>query len=226
MYPEDDERADQQEHGDHPWQPALGVVEPVAAGIEGVVELPHRIVEERLGPCRARIDRQERRVDVVHGRPGTRTVVAVLHARPLLVDDDPDVRTDGAANRVTLCLRERFAVPHDRCESVRLAAHAALRVAVVLVRDHDDEGEQQAEERRHDAEHLRRNLGVEPLATDGTSLRTSQTSARTRPTIATTTAVRRSHIGTASTVPRSTRATVLGLRPGRDDGPGYGRSVL
>ena len=72
-----------------------------------------------------------------------------------------------AANLVTLCLRERLAVPHDRCESVRLSAHSALRVAVVLVRDHDDEGEQQAEERRDDAEHLRRNLGVEPLGDRG-----------------------------------------------------------
>ena len=90
-----------------------------------------------------------------------------MHARPLVVDDGPHVRADGAAHPISVGRRERAAVAHDRRQSIRFVAHVALGVAVVLVGDHDDEREQQAEQRRDDAEHLRGDLRVEPLADGG-----------------------------------------------------------
>ena len=91
-------------------------------------------------------------------------VLALAHARPLLVDHGPHVHTDRGPDVVTLRLRKRPAVPDDGGQCVRLVAHVALRVGEVLVRDHDHEREQQAEQRRDDAEHLRRDLRVEALA--------------------------------------------------------------
>jgi hypothetical protein len=87
-----------------------------------------------------------------------------VHPRPLIVDDGADIRTDRVVDAITVGLAEGAAVSHDRPESIRLVADVALRVAVVLVGDHDDEGEQQPEQRGDDAEHLRGDLGVEPLA--------------------------------------------------------------
>jgi hypothetical protein len=58
-----------------------------------------------------------------------------MHPRPLLVDHGPDVRTDGTAHALAVRLRKCSAVPHDRREGIRLAAHPALSVAVVLVGD-------------------------------------------------------------------------------------------
>jgi hypothetical protein len=51
-------------------------------------------------------------------------------------------------------LSEGVTVPHDRRKRVRLAADVALRVAVVLVRDHYDEREEQPEQRGDDAQEL------------------------------------------------------------------------
>ena len=90
-----------------------------------------------------------------------------MHPRPLVVDDRAHIRTDRGADAIPVGRREGIAVSHDRREGVGLVADVGLRVAVVLVSDHDDEGEQQAEQRGDDAEHLRGDLGVESFARQG-----------------------------------------------------------
>jgi hypothetical protein len=164
---DDHEGPDEEQRADDPRQAACCVVEAVPASLERGIQLPHRVLVERTGRGRRGLDTLKRRKDAVDSRPSVRAVIAVTHSRPLLVDDNADVRTDGGANTVTFALRERAAVSHDGRKSIRLVGDIPLRVAVVLVRDHDDEREQQSEQRSDDPEHLRGDLRVESLGDCG-----------------------------------------------------------